>query len=138
MKVEIKRHWFTEKSTTGVMIVDGTTFCFTLEDVARAEGVKISKATAIPAGEYRLIIDHSARFNCDMPKLLEVPNFEGIRIHSGNTDKDTEGCILVGFNRGPDGIWDSREAFKALFERLKAAYDKQEAICVVITNEQIV
>jgi hypothetical protein len=137
MKLEIKRHWFSEKTTTGVLILDRTTFCFTLEDVARAEGVKIPGKTAIPAGEYRVIIDLSARFGREMPKLLEVPNFEGIRIHAGNTDKDTEGCILVGFNRGPDGIWDSREAFKALFDQLKAAYDKQETICAVITNEQL-
>lgn len=121
----------------GILLVDGQVFCFTLEDVARPDGVKIDDETAIPSGEYRVTIDHSTRFDRDMPHVLDVPYFEGIRIHPGNTDKNTSGCVLVGFNHGPDVIWDSKPAFDALFAKLKAAFDKQEQITLAVVNDPL-
>jgi len=98
MKIEVKRIHRTEKSTIGEMYVDGVFQCYTLEDKERE--VKIKSETAIPKGTYDVIINMSNRFKKEMPLLLKVPNFEGVRIHSGNTNHDTEGCILVGKTRG--------------------------------------
>jgi len=58
-----------------------------------------------------------------MPHILDVPNFEGVRIHAGNTDKDTDGCVLVGYRKRQDWIGLSRSAFNDLFPRLKEAED---------------
>ena len=137
MRLRLKRHWFTNRSSMGVLMVDDQTFSFTLEDVARADGVKIDGETCIPAGEYRVTLDFSQRFQAVMPHILDVPMFEGIRIHKGNAPNDTGGCILVGYAHGQDLIWDSRKAYDDLMVKLQAAYDKQEQITLVITNEQL-
>ena len=138
MRLDLHRHWFTEESTSGILRVDGTWFCWTLEDVARAEGVKVAGATCIPAGEYTIVLDYSSRFQRIMPHILDVPRFLGVRIHAGNTDKDTEGCILVGCERAPDHVWRSRDAFDALFVKMKDAVDvKGEKIHLAITNEPL-
>jgi hypothetical protein len=67
-----------------------------------------------------------------MPLLLQVPYFEGIRIHPGNTDKDTDGCILVGDSRGNDYVGESRVAFGRLFDKLQAAIDAGEEITIEV------
>ncbi len=99
MNLKLLRKTFTEESTIGVLSVNGTAECFTLEDKVRA--VKIPGKTAIPAGIYEVTITFSDRFQKPLPLLLNVPNFAGIRIHPGNTAADTEGCILVGKTHGP-------------------------------------
>jgi hypothetical protein len=104
--------------TIGKMYIDGIYECYTLE----REVFPHSRKPAIPLGSYKLIIDDSTRFQRPMPHILDVPGYEGIRIHYGNTDKDTEGCILVGTTwAGVDFIGNSRIAFNALFEKMKAA-----------------
>lgn len=108
----------------GSLYIDGHFFCFTLEDIVRILGPngegKIDGRTAIPAGEYPVIIDKSARFNRLMPHILDVPFFEGVRIHSGNTSVDTDGCILLGLTKaGDDRIVQSMAAFDSFMERLK-------------------
>lgn len=113
----IERMCFTDKATIGELSIDGEFFCYTLEDTCRT--VKIPKQTAIPPGRYELKITFSERFQKDMPLLLDVPNFEGVRIHSGNTPEDTDGCILVGMKRGVDVIYESRKAYDLLFQELK-------------------
>ena len=104
--------------TIGELYVDGVFFCYTLEDQVRAEGVKVKHETAIPFGKYRVVIAWSNRFQKPMPRLLNVPMFDGILIHAGNTAADTDGCILVGKQRGDGRITESRSAFAALFNRL--------------------
>ena len=121
LEIEIRREAYTGKSTTGRLFVNGQFECYTLEDCARPQGVKVVGATCIPAGSYALTINHSSRFQRLMPQLLEVPGFEGIRIHSGNTDADTEGCILVGLTRAENFVGSSRAAFRQLFGKLQAA-----------------
>lgn len=137
MLIEIKRQWFTEKSTSGILRVDGVWFCWTLEDVARPNEVKIPGVTCIPAGEYKVILDFSQRFQRVMPHVLDVPRFDGIRIHPGNITADTEGCILVGCNRGVDSIWRSKDAFDSLFDLIKQSVDSGKLITLEITNEPI-
>lgn len=123
-------------ATVGELFVDGQFMCYTLEDTDRkleAGGTKIKCDTAIPRGTYDVIITHSNRFGKMMPLLLDVPQFDGVRIHSGNTAADTEGCILVGaFKRGNDFIGSSRAAYQSLFEKLDAAIEQGDKIRIEI------
>ena len=119
MVITVKRLYKTDTSVIGELLVDGIFECYTLEDVERP--VKIKGETAIPKGTYRVIINESNRFKRLLPLLIDVPNFEGIRIHSGNSNHDTEGCILVGQTRNKNYIGQSRKAFDKLFKKMQAA-----------------
>jgi hypothetical protein len=81
------------------MLVDGKHFAYTLEDVSR--DVKVYGETAIPAGEYDIIVDYSHHFGKELPHILNVQGFEGVRCHGGNTAHDTLGCILIGKDMYP-------------------------------------
>lgn len=135
MQLFLKRKWFSPESSIGELSIEGLAFkCFTLEDPVR-EGPKIYGRTAIPAGTYQVIINKSGRFKRFMPLLLNVPGFSGIRIHIGNTARETDGCILVGRTRGLDWIGRSRDAYDELFAILTAALDSGERVFITITNE---
>lgn len=121
MKITIKRLHKTDNSTIGELSVDGKFECYTLEDKER--DVKIKGETAISKGTYKVGISLSNRFKKLLPILFNVPNFEGVRIHSGNSNHDTEGCILVGTTRSLDYISNSRTAFDRLFKKMKLAKD---------------
>jgi len=121
MQLIIKRHFKGPQYTIGRLFVDGVYECDTLEDTVRADGVKIAGQTAIPAGKYPVRITYSPRFKKMLPMLDNVPNFTGVRIHTGNTAADTEGCILVGYNRVKGRVCDSRAAFRRLFAKLETA-----------------
>ena len=95
---------------------------------------KVKGETAIPAGTYQVIISHSNRFKRELPLLLNVPGFEGIRIHPGDTAEDTEGCILPGKRIGENCVLDSRTAFNELFATLEAALDDGETIHIEVRN----
>lgn len=129
MELFLKRLHKTEKSTIGELKINNIFACYTLEDVERKE--KIAGQTAIPKGRYEIAITYSNRFKKFMPLLLNVPKFSGIRIHAGNTAKDTLGCILVGKNRSENQISNSRLAYESLFDRLKNA-SKKEKIFITI------
>lgn len=137
MKLRLERFKFGDTYTIGELFVDNKDECFTLEDVVRPLGEKVQNETAIPAGIYKVVIDYSNHFQKELPHILNVPMFEGVRIHSGNTSKDTEGCILVGSAwTGGDEIVGSRVAFTHLFAQLKEAVDKEEEILLEIVNKQ--
>ena len=119
MKLLLKRLHKTQHSTTGELYVDGKFECYTLEDVERE--VKIPGETAIPKGTYIVGITLSNRFKRLLPILIGVKNFEGVRIHSGNNNHQTEGCILVGQTRADDYVGDSRLAFDKLFKKMQLA-----------------
>ena len=119
MKIEVKRLYKTENSTIGELTIDGKFECYTLEDKER--DVKIKGETAISKGTYKVIINQSNRFKKLLPLLLNVPNFEGVRIHPGNSNHDTEGCILVGQSISKDYISKSRKAFEKLFKKMQLA-----------------
>jgi hypothetical protein len=99
--------------------INGIPFCQTVEDMERMPNEKVYGKTAIPKGTYKIIINMSNRFKKLMPLLLKVPNFEGVRIHSGNTALDTEGCIIVGMTRTINGVALSRIAYTKLMDKLK-------------------
>ena len=122
MELLVERRWPTAESTIGTLLVDGEVECLTLEDQVRPrDAPKVPGKTAIPAGRYEVRVTYSNRFKCALPLLLNVPNFEGIRIHAGNTAADTEGCILVGQERGLNTILRSRAALADLLPKIQAA-----------------
>src|SRR5262249_1770948 len=119
MQLKVVRKEFTSRSTIGELYVDDTFECFTLEDVVRP--VKIPGMTAIPERTYCVIVSFSARFQRLLPELQDVPNFTGVRIHPGNTDADTEGCILVGQTKATDFIGKSPAALDVFFQKTQTA-----------------
>ena len=131
MEIVVQRKESDQDSTIGTMSINGEFFCYTLEDPVRE--VKIPNVTAIPEGRYEVIINFSNRFQRQMPLLLNVPNYEGVRIHYGNYSKDTDGCILLGMTEGKDFIGQSRNAFKDFMEVLSQV-STQEKIFITIHN----
>jgi hypothetical protein len=126
MNFVLDRFEFTDKSTIGTLTC-GDFKCFTLEDTDRylednPDG-KIYGKTAIPRGTYKVIITYSYRFKKELPLLLNVPGFAGIRIHSGNGPYDTEGCILVGSSHSKDFVGNSRATFAKLLDRIEVALE---------------
>lgn len=119
MNLKLIRKYPKSDCVIGELYLNGAFECYTLEDPERT--VKIKNVTAIPKGTYEIRITHSNHFKRDLPLLLNVPNYEGVRIHSGNTAADTEGCILVGKGKAANSISQSRDAFNALFPKLQAA-----------------
>lgn len=129
MNLTVRRTTFTNKSTIGQLFVDVAFECFTLEDVVRP--VKIPGVTAIPEGVYVVVVSFSARFKRPLPELLNVPNFSGVRIHTGNTDANTDGCILVGQTQSKDFVGHSRAAFDRLFAKLQVAAQREKILLEV-------
>lgn len=120
MRLSIKRFEFAKTYTVGKLYVNGTFYCYTLEDTVRPKGEKIDGQTAIPTGTYTVIVDVSNRFKRRLPHVLNVPGFEGVRIHTGNSSADTEGCILLGSTwSGKDYIQGSKAAFDPLFAKME-------------------
>ena len=143
MELKIKRIARRDTYTIGHLYIDGEYFCDTIEDkdrgLSQALPVTVNKnlkrrgVTAIPVGRYRVTLDVvSPRFALKtaykfcggrLPRLVNVPAFDGVLIHIGNTAKDTEGCILVGKNTQVGKVLQSTVTFQKLYERLKAAQD---------------
>ncbi len=136
MKLKLTRAVYSAESTIGALSIDGKPQCDTLEDVARPPGeAKVFGKTAIPSGVYQVVVTHSPHFGRDLPLLLNVPGFEGVRIHPGNTAADTEGCILLGkAGKTPDFISDSRKAFDAFYPQLEAAVKTGTVLLVIEDN----
>ena len=118
MKIKLKRTFKGAEYTIGKLYLNDEYFCDTLEDVVRPEGRKVAGKTAIPTGEYKVVLTESKRFKKLLPLLINVPNFTGVRIHSGNTHHDTEGCILVGENKVKGRVINSRATMNRLMAQL--------------------
>lgn len=128
--------------TIGRLYVGGVYLCDTLEDTDRelVQGMtaaqisahKVYGKTAIPAGRYRVSITYSPKFRRNLPILHDVTGFEGIRIHSGNTAADSEGCLLVGENKKKGMVLNSRIALDRLMRKLNAAVSRKEEIWITI------
>lgn len=133
MLMQVLRKTFTDQSTIGEMLVDGAFECFTLEDVVRP-GQKIFGETAIPDGTYRVVVTMSPKFGVRLPLLVDVPGYTGVRIHPGNTKRDTLGCVLVGNGKARDAISGSRAAFEVLMKKIEKAALTEEVL-IDIVNE---
>lgn len=141
MKLLLERYAFGQKATLGKLYADGEQIAYTLEDVMReisgepVSAWKIYGQTAIPKGTYKVITDFSAHFGRVLPHVLDVPGFDGIRIHAGNTAADTEGCILVGGKpTGEDFIPNSRATFEKVFALIEQAEQDGGEITIEISN----
>ena len=100
----LMRNVFSEQSTIGDVSLEGAFVCHSLEDRVRAPGVKVQDATCIPEGRYKVVVDWSPKHLAWHLHILDVPMFTGVRIHTGNSPEDTEGCVLLGMKVGPDVI----------------------------------
>ena len=115
----------------GKLYVDGEYLCDTIEDTDRGlddsmdleeiKKKKIKGETAIPTGKYMVSITYSPRFKKQMPLIENVKGYSGIRIHTGNTSKNTEGCLIVGKNTKVGMVTDSRNTYNTLMKELLSA-----------------
>jgi hypothetical protein len=131
MQFELIAFQKTDKTTISRLYIDGHFECFILEDkdrglsqtmpLAEIVKMKIPGVTAIPEGTYEVQVTYSNRFGKDMPLVVNVPGYDGIRIHPGNYAVDTEGCLLPGTGVSLDMVTNSRIAFEAFFHKLLAA-----------------
>ena len=110
LQLKLERRWPTENYTIGRFYVNGEFWCNTLEPKVRdlTKEKKVPGKTAIPAGTYEVIITYSQKFKRRLPILLNVPDFTGVRIHSGNKVEDTEACILPGENKKKGMVLNSK------------------------------
>lgn len=130
MIIRLLRRLMTENVTIGDLYIGEHLFCNTLEDTVRT-GEKVYGQTAIPSGRYIVKLTYSNRFKRVMPQLMDVPNFSGIRIHSGNTELDTDGCILVGKQQGSRLI-NSRDTYNDLMDVLEAVKSPEHIEIVIV------
>ena len=140
MELTVHRTKNAEKACTGMLDVDGVYECVTLEDVVRDLGPtgsgKIQDKTAIPAGRYKVTTDFSAKFQKVMLHVLEVPYFTGIRIHSGNDDENTEGCLLVGQKHDNDDyIHGGSVELPILQKKIQDALTAGQEVWITFHNE---
>jgi hypothetical protein len=133
MKLNLKRIARKPGYTIGKLYVDDVYFCDTVEDTDRGlmqdmppaeiKRIKVQDKTAIPTGEYKMIVNVSPSKKRLLPRLLDVPGFEGILIHRGNTAEDSSGCIIVGENKVVGKVINSTPYETKLVELLKNAGD---------------
>lgn len=145
MNLVVERRPTVQRTTFGRLTLDGVFQCYTLEDVIRERpGVPVSEwkvpgETAIPSGQYEVVAVTSPKFGPNTLTLLDVPGFTHIRIHAGNDDADTHGCLLVGnriVEQADDGgnLLDSSKALAALKAKVLPALKAGETVTVEIRN----
>jgi len=130
MNLILQRKTEINNTVLGELSIDGKFFCYTLEDKIR--DVKIKHETCIPPGNYKILLTLSQRFKTILPILLNVPGFEGIRIHAGNTIEDTSGCLLVGSAINGDKLLHSKTTLQQLLLKLTVALKKGEVRITVL------
>lgn len=144
MELFLKREVFTDVSTIGTLSVNGQFECYILEDkdrgltsemsLAEITARKVFGKTCIPYGRYEIDWTMSARFKKMMPILLNVKGYEGIRIHTGNSEKDTLGCLLPGKKRANNIVTESTSATNLLYTKIQTAKSRGEKIFITITK----
>lgn len=130
MKLTLKRITLRPTYTIGKLYIDDVYFCDTIEDTVRDLNKngkfdngekKVHSKTAIPYGIYEIKWTYSPRFKKYTPQLMNVPSFEGIRIHAGNTSADTEGCLILGKNKQVGKVLNSRDTINKFYPIIKEA-----------------
>lgn len=130
MKLTLKRIALRPTYTIGKLYIDDIYFCDTIEDTVRDLNKngkfdngekKVHSKTAIPYGIYEIKWTYSPRFKKYTPQLMNVPSFEGIRIHAGNTSADTEGCLILGKNKQVGKVLNSRDTINKFYPMIKEA-----------------
>lgn len=130
MKLTLKRIALRPTYTIGKLYIDDVYFCDTIEDTVRDLNKngkfdngekKVHSKTAIPYGTYEIKWTYSPRFKKYTPQLMNVPSFEGIRIHAGNTSADTEGCLILGKNKQVGKVLNSRATINKFYQIIKNA-----------------
>ena len=153
MKLTLYRKYKKDTYTIGILYVDGVYFCETVEDrdrglkqtdsLSKIKSVKVYGETAIPTGTYTIRMDIvSPKYSAvafykqlcggKMPRIMDVPGFDGILIHPGNTALDSYGCVLPGRNKIKGGVTQSRDTFRALYNKMSVAHKKGEKIIIEI------
>ena len=142
MKIQLHRKWRRDGYSIGILYINGTRICETLEDTDRGLKSELSEATirqlkvkgetAIPVGTYQVVFSYSPRFKKMLPLLVGVPGFEGIRIHAGNTARDTEGCILCGRNTEVGTVTNSRYWTNKVNAMIERAVKNKEEVTITI------
>lgn len=142
MKIELHRKFRQKGYSIGILYINGERICETLEDedrglkqelsVATLKSMKIKGQTAIPVGTYQVLMTYSPKYKRIMPLVSNVPAYEGVRIHSGNTNRDTEGCILCGRNTKKGMVTNSRYWTKIVTGRIQKAVDNKEQVTLQI------
>lgn len=142
MKIDLHRKWRKKGYSIGILSINGQRICETLEDEDRnlcendslkmIKEFKVYGETAIPLGRYQITWTYSPRFKKMLPLLNGVPGFEGIRIHSGNKAKDTEGCILLGRNTEVGTVTNSRYWTNKVNGLIEAACKRKEEVTINI------
>lgn len=132
--ITVFRQQFLDDRTLGEMFVNGNHFGWTLEDPVRGLGIKVQYKTAIPAGVYELVVNMSARFGRKMVQIMNVPGFDGVRVHGGNGPENTSGCVLVAANKASGNkIYGTLEAtFTAMVGSLA---DTGDRVFMAIVND---
>jgi hypothetical protein len=135
MHLLLNRTELQPERTFSDFLIDGVPYFKTIEDTVRPAGAKkVHGKTAIPAGHYKVILSLSNRFRRILPLLLDVPGFTGIRIHRGNTELDTDGCIIPGMRRVGETVVSSGVAEVLLVRKMKEALARGEEIFITITD----
>lgn len=124
-----------ESFTPGELYVDGLRTCFTCEDEDRRlekQGVKVYGKTAIARGVYDLEVSYSNRFKRELPAVLGVESFTGIRMHGGNRAEDSLGCILLGQVRTSAGVAKCAATVERVISMIKAAEQRNERVTLEV------
>lgn len=143
MDLKIIRKYKKQNYTIGKLYINNQYFCDTLEDTERGltstmpleeiKKIKVKGETAIPSGTYQVLYTYSPKFKRMLPLINNVKGFEGIRIHSGNTAKDSLGCVLLGFNKEKGKVLQSRDTCNSFYKIIEDAITKRgEAITLKI------
>lgn len=139
MKLVLTRDTYTDTTTLGTLACEGAIICQTLEDKMRQDSRpvnewKVPGKTAIPTGVYDLVVTRSPRFKTDLPLLLNVTGYIGVRIHPGNTHQDTDGCIIPGLKRQGDSVIMSRAAYDIVVRQIQAELRRGKQVTLEVKN----